>query len=325
MEYKLLTYEDTSMGTNIGDYIQSIAARQLLPHVDGFVNREHLNEVSGDKFKLIMNGWYMHHPENFPPAESIIPLFVAFHINSSHANKILKPETCSYLKKYEPIGCRDTYTKNILESKGIKAYLSGCLTLTLDCYKVDDRYRNNKILIVDPIFNLFSFREAFSNPKFTISYLKHGLFMNSFNRLCLINKIIDKKLLFNASWRHHMILPNKISEKKRFELAEKLIKEYARARCVITSRIHCALPCLALGTPVIFINSFNVNDTSNISRLNGVTNLFNKIDLDVNKGIINSDIKLKDGKITEESIIPNKNEYLKYIPNLKKQCIDFIK
>lgn len=113
--------------------------------------------------------------------------------------------------------------------------------------------------------------------------------------------------------------------KKRFELAEKLIKEYARARCVITSRIHCALPCLALGTPVIFINSFNVNDTSNISRLNGVTNLFNKIDLDVNKGIINSDIKLKDGKITEESIIPNKNEYLKYIPNLKKQCIDFIK
>lgn len=28
MKYGVMTYEDTSMGTNIGDYIQSIAARQ---------------------------------------------------------------------------------------------------------------------------------------------------------------------------------------------------------------------------------------------------------------------------------------------------------
>jgi len=37
-------------------------------------------------------------------------------------------------------------------------------------------------------------------------------------------------------------------------LAQKRLDEYAQAKLVITSRIHCALPCLAFGTPVIFIH-----------------------------------------------------------------------
>lgn len=37
------------------------------------------------------------------------------------------------------------------------------------------------------------------------------------------------------------------------ERAEELIKRYSKARLVVTSRLHCALPCVALGTPVIFV------------------------------------------------------------------------
>lgn len=41
MQYKLLSVEG-ERETNIGDYIQALASRQFLPHVDGFINREEL-------------------------------------------------------------------------------------------------------------------------------------------------------------------------------------------------------------------------------------------------------------------------------------------
>jgi len=41
----------------------------------------------------------------------------------------------------------------------------------------------------------------------------------------------------------------------RFTAAYQLMEMYASAKLVATQRIHCALPCVAMGTPVIFINS----------------------------------------------------------------------
>ncbi len=81
--------------------------------------------------KLILNGWFMWFPENFPPSEDILPLFVSFHIVPSIAERLLTPITIEYLKKYGPIGCRDHYTRDLLLSKGVPAYYSSCLTLTL--------------------------------------------------------------------------------------------------------------------------------------------------------------------------------------------------
>jgi hypothetical protein len=40
----------------------------------------------------------------------------------------------------------------------------------------------------------------------------------------------------------------------RFERAQELLNVYARATCVITSRLHAALPCVAFGTPVMVID-----------------------------------------------------------------------
>ena len=42
---------------------------------------------------------------------------------------------------------------------------------------------------------------------------------------------------------------------ERRDAAETLLKRYRAASLVITSRLHCALPCLALGTPVVFLHS----------------------------------------------------------------------
>ena len=72
----------------------------------------------------------------------------------------------------------------------------------------------------------------------------------------------------------------------RFTEAYRLVEMYASAKLVIThvQRIHCALPCVAMGTPVIFINSPKMpggGGSSNKSspRTVGLTPLFHTLDL----------------------------------------------
>lgn len=54
--------------TNIGEEIQSVAAKRFLPSVDYYIVKEQLGKFcSKEKTKLIMNAWYMERTENFPP------------------------------------------------------------------------------------------------------------------------------------------------------------------------------------------------------------------------------------------------------------------
>lgn len=41
---------------------------------------------------------------------------------------------------------------------------------------------------------------------------------------------------------------------ERMKNVEKLLKVYQGAKAVVSYRLHCALPCLALGTPTILLN-----------------------------------------------------------------------
>ncbi|MDM8217879.1 hypothetical protein, partial [Parasutterella secunda] len=114
---------------NIGDYIQSVAAARFYNHVDCLVERECLDSYRAEKTKVIMNGWFMHHPEHWPPSEDIKPLLVSFHIVPRVAEKIFSTsESIAFFKHNEPIGCRDYGTLRLLSSKGFQTYFSGCLT-----------------------------------------------------------------------------------------------------------------------------------------------------------------------------------------------------
>ena len=67
---------------NLGDYIQSIAAKQLLREEEVVeLDRDNLDSYSGDPIKLVMNGWFMEAPSHWPPSEQIQPLFISFHLN----------------------------------------------------------------------------------------------------------------------------------------------------------------------------------------------------------------------------------------------------
>ena len=117
MKFKLLSIRKGVSAVNIGDYVQALAASQFYPQIDGFVERDELSLYDGESCKMIMNGWYMAKPENWPPSDKIEPLFVAFHINSKAKDKMLQPKSIDYLKHHEPIGCRDTYTRDLLKEK----------------------------------------------------------------------------------------------------------------------------------------------------------------------------------------------------------------
>ena len=134
MKYKLLAVSKfpNISGVNIGDYVQALASSQFLPHIDGFIDRdEDLKDYAGEPCKVIMNGWYMHLPQNWPPSDLIDPLFVAFHLNSGVKEVLLSSQSIAYLKSHQPIGCRDLNTLYLLSKNGVDAYFSGCMTLTL--------------------------------------------------------------------------------------------------------------------------------------------------------------------------------------------------
>src|SRR5690606_38957372 len=180
------------------DYIQSLAAKQFLPQVDSYVNRECLRQYTGEPSKIILNGWFTHHPETWIPADNLIPLFVSLHINSTAASRMLSDDGLAYLKKHEPIGCRDHFTVRLLESKGVKAYFTGCLTLTLDSYAKKESGNDGKIYIVDPLYGFLYKDRIFVNAKCFITGVIKGdiLNMNSSNKF--MQKIFSKSLLVQA-------------------------------------------------------------------------------------------------------------------------------
>lgn len=280
MKYGLFKYSGKHGYINIGDYIQSIAAKQYLPEVDFLINRDDLNAYSQEECKLIMNGWFTHKPENWPPSEKIKPLFISFHVNSTVSDSFFTPENIAYLNNNAPIGCRDYYTLHILEDRGIESYYSGCLTLTLGkTFKRDEISR--EILFVDTLFDSVSWTYLTQSLKF---FIKKGILnleiLKINQRRNFLKKIFAKEILDNSISITHMIDERK-SEEDRFKIAEDLLKRYSKAKLVVTSRIHCALPCIAMGTPVIFLYGGFDNQMDQV-RFDGILDYMNVIKLTKN-------------------------------------------
>lgn len=81
---------------------------------------------------LLVNGWFLHRSFDvgraIPFPSNVRPIFVGFHLAVPDH---LDDEVAEYLTKHQPIGCRDWSTVYWLLNRGIDAFFSGCLTLTL--------------------------------------------------------------------------------------------------------------------------------------------------------------------------------------------------
>lgn len=330
----LLIYESHNNLINIGDYIQSLAARQFLNSPVKYVSREKLNEYNSSKIRLIMNGWFLHEIKNWPPADSINPIFVAFHLNSSASGLLNNNKSIEYLKKNEPIGCRDRYTVDLLTKKGIKAYFTGCLTLTLgETYS--SKEKTNKIYFVDPFIPNISGLSTISKlwrivkkihrlkvikriytKKYNSTFSLTNL-VNTINFFDMYTKLFSRNELENAEYITHLYNPKKFSnEYEKFDEAKRLLNNYSQASLVITSRIHCALPCLAMETPVLYTDDFDKEEISSC-RLDGLLELFNKVQFKGIKLVMNDLYTEREIK-NLKPIYANKEAYKKLKDDLVK-------
>ena len=237
-QFGLLRYSSV----NIGDEIQSIAASRFLPRIDCLVPRDKIKKfTSGIKTKLIMNAWWMWKPKNFPPSKDIEPLLISMHISRHIRKNFLKPDTKQYLIDHGPVGCRDRDTEEWLKSNNIPAYFSGCLTLTLQ--------RNPLIKRKDYII-------AVDIPHEVEQEIKKRTTRPVYN----ISRVISPYF----------------TQEERFQIAKIVLYLYQSAHCVITSRLHAAMPCLALETPVLLLDS-NDEIIHNDGRYTGLMDLCNTV------------------------------------------------
>ncbi len=217
------TGELFSRSFNLGDDIQTLAVSRLLPTVDGYVSREALDEVE-EECIVPMNGFFMN-SNHWPPSESVRPVFYAFHMTPQSEKIVCSPEGIEYLKRWQPIGCRDLGTQKALSKHGIETYYSRCITLTLP--RREKEPENGKVFISG---------------------------VNDAMRHVIPESLRKEAIRVDQAKVRLPITDTAI----KLTLADELLKQYReQARLVITSKIHCAMPCIAMGIPVVFLYDAN--------------------------------------------------------------------
>ncbi len=182
---------------------------------------------------VIANGWYAHKKpgaivHQFPFASWLHPFLVSVHCATPDI--LERPGVRDYLRKFGPVGCRDTSTVRLVRDLGVPAFFSSCLTFTLlsadrslgpqdrqgNCFEVDVR---------------------------------------SMGRPAGIAK-------------RHLDMGRKSQDPDaRLAAALCVFNEYSRARSIISSRIHCVMPAKAAGVPCTSFTSPTFgNDASWIHR-----------------------------------------------------------
>ena len=265
---------------NIGDYIQTLAVIKLIGKDYKILDRESLNRYKEKPRKIIINGWFMENPLNFPPSSNLNPLFISFHLNPSISKAFLNTSTLSHLKEHQPIGCRDKFTQNLLETHKIKTFLSSCVTLTLNKKDfINSSNKENTALIIGPFDRLKPYIQT-----------KKGLYKMLISTIKLPYKFLNyqtKKTIFNKWLKQQNLklnFANQIAEKKisshieGLKLAEELLRKIADSDYVITSRLHSAMPAVAMGKKVIFINE-GLDNINHRSRISGAQSFFKSIKL----------------------------------------------
>lgn len=222
MRFGLLAYKTD----NVGDDIQSIAARAHIPDPDYLIDRDLLAHFEApEDVKVVCNGWYSHYPANWPPAPKIKPLLVSMHISQGisasgliASRYFFSEENAEYLKHFGPVGARDLATLKLFEAAGVPAYFSGCMTLTLQPAGLERR--DDVIVLVDVSDKVVSYVRKKTRKQIRLL----SAFVSSYN------------------------------PRDRVEAAREMLTQLETAHCVVTTRLHAALPSLALGTPIYLID-----------------------------------------------------------------------
>lgn len=188
-----------------------------------------------------MQGWFAH-SYHFLPPKNILPVFVGTHF-THHIQQYLLYLLACYPRYFDDktIGCRDLYTLEFCQNLGIYAYFSRCLTLTLP--KRDSKPSQNKVFFVGLSDEFLPFIPQ---------------------ELCQRAKSINQQCF----------KPEKLTCADFENTAKNLLEQYKNeAGLIITSALHCAAPCVAMGIPVILCRT-NDEQLTRFSALDGILPIY---------------------------------------------------
>lgn len=198
---------------NLGDDLQSLAMERLLPHVNLHVDRDDLSPAVQWDASV---RWIVNGWFSRGMHKVWPPPGKAKVLYVGfHATgpEALPPPGAGM------VGCRDPWTLAIAQRSGLDAWLSYCPTLTLARLDVP---RDESVLLVDV-------------PQADVQRLPQEIAQAGVP----ITHILPAGSSLAPSQRRAEVL-------QRLDLL-------ARARWVVTTRLHVLLPCAAMGTPVVFI------------------------------------------------------------------------
>jgi hypothetical protein len=210
---------------NLGDHIQILAGEALLRRAgfepsflvdrdDGVADPPPMSNEAGAG--VLMNGWFKTNPAQWPPHPAYKPLYIGFHTRLFQSPSLVSAAALEHYAAHGPIGCRDRYTLSLLRSRGIDAFLSNCLSLTFP-RRLPDPERQTDVFVVSRDQRILDYLPA-SLGSYT--FLSHYSGDNDFAR-------------------------------NKARAAEILETYRTRARLIVTTMLHCALPAIAMGIPVV--------------------------------------------------------------------------
>jgi len=236
-------------GTNVGDWIQTVAMEQAVRKVVGsnvnFVSVRRDQLVTHHGGTCIMQGWYEHKTLNFLPGAKTRAVWLGTHFSNDVRRQLValwRQNTSSIPLE---IGCRDLSTLKFCQDNCISAYFSRCLTLTLDVRARPPA--NGRVFCVDC-------------PDWVMAVLPHEIKDGA--------EVICQRKYVPAE-----------GEDMR-QTAKAYLARYANeGRLVITTALHCAQPCLAMGVPVVLIDP-GYEEAERFSSLKGLLHLYSRTELE---------------------------------------------
>lgn len=242
--FEKLIAKDGMATVNLGDYMQTIAARNVFRKLEiqdediVAIDRDKIRDYRGDDAIVIFNACFYKHC--FPIPDSITPVFVGF-----QAAEDVIVQNKEYLKRFEPIGCRDVTTCNHLNANGVSAFVTGCLTLSFDKRPIEPLDGRVVVVYGDGSGAL---------PGGALSSLPKPFYER-------LDFVFQRKPIHK--------LPLSESEMKEVEQhARALLERYrSSASLIITPLHHAATPCMSSGIPVILCRRDVDDRFSFISKL----------------------------------------------------------
>jgi Polysaccharide pyruvyl transferase len=236
---------------NLGDYIQILACLRQLEtlHLRPSIYLDRDTELASAPtgqcnsrpILLPLSGWFKHMvgaDPQWPPHGRIIPIFIGFHVRPHQCPALLEPASIEYMKAHGPVGCRDPFTKRVLEEKGVPTYLSHCLSLTFA--RRTPEQAGDKVVVASRDRDIIDLLPS--------DYRRDHLYVNHY-------AVMDGFSAYIAAARDLLALYR------------------TRARLVVTTFLHCALPCIAMGIPVVVFLPRPQNEfqrTSDEERFSGL-------------------------------------------------------